>query len=86
MAPAFSIAPALNSGTNSWSYLPNGYRRSNTFSKKAKPCRVTSMIASASRCSASEARQNTPSGITLPSSRRYSSRTTWYGPATSAVM
>ena len=25
-APAFSIAPALNSGTNSWSYLPNGYR------------------------------------------------------------
>ena len=24
-APAFSIAPALNSGTNSWSYLSNGY-------------------------------------------------------------
>ena len=24
-APAFSIAPALNSGTNSWSYLPNAY-------------------------------------------------------------
>src|SRR3954467_2600777 len=24
--PAFSIAPALNSGTNSWSYLSNGYR------------------------------------------------------------
>ncbi len=24
--PAFSIAPALNSGTNNWSYLPNGYR------------------------------------------------------------
>jgi hypothetical protein len=23
-APAFSIAPALNSGTNSWSYLANG--------------------------------------------------------------
>ena len=24
-APAFSIAPALNSGTNSWSYLPKAY-------------------------------------------------------------
>src|SRR6187402_877734 len=24
-APAFSIAPALYSGTNSWSYLSNGY-------------------------------------------------------------
>ena len=24
-APAFSIAPALNSGTNSWSYFSNGY-------------------------------------------------------------
>ena len=22
--PGFSIAPALNSGTNAWSYLPNG--------------------------------------------------------------
>ncbi len=28
-APAFSIAPALNSGTNSWSYLANGYGCSN---------------------------------------------------------
>src|SRR6476620_2229262 len=28
-APAFSIAPALNSGTKSWSYLPNGYRTPN---------------------------------------------------------
>src|SRR5215475_3772823 len=27
--PAFSIAPALNSGTNAWSYLPNGYRTPN---------------------------------------------------------
>src|SRR5699024_3845520 len=25
MHPAFSIAPALNSGTKSWSYLANGY-------------------------------------------------------------
>src|SRR5690554_5076735 len=25
IAPAFSIAPALNSGTNNWSYLANGY-------------------------------------------------------------
>ncbi len=24
-APAFSIAPALNSGTNSWSYFLKGY-------------------------------------------------------------
>ena len=24
-APAFSMAPALNSGTNSWSYLAKGY-------------------------------------------------------------
>ena len=24
-APTFSIAPALNSGTKIWSYLPNGY-------------------------------------------------------------
>src|SRR5690606_4196550 len=24
-APAFSMAPALNSGTNSWSYFSNGY-------------------------------------------------------------
>ena len=23
--PAFSIAPALNSGTKTWSYLANGY-------------------------------------------------------------
>src|SRR6478609_3270587 len=30
-APAFSIAPALNSGTNSWSYLPNGYRTPNAW-------------------------------------------------------
>src|SRR5690554_1689655 len=25
IAPAFSMAPALNSGTNSWSYFSNGY-------------------------------------------------------------
>src|SRR5256885_16023449 len=28
--PGFSIAPALNSGTNTWSYLPNGYRSPNS--------------------------------------------------------
>ena len=28
--PGFSIAPALNSGTNAWSYLPNGYRMPNS--------------------------------------------------------
>src|SRR5690606_20104258 len=32
-APAFSIAPALNSGTNSWSYLVNGYGTPNFDSK-----------------------------------------------------
>ena len=29
-APTFSIAPALNSGTNSWSYLLKGYGWSNS--------------------------------------------------------
>src|SRR3954466_13543488 len=29
-APAFSMAPALYSGTNSWSYLSNGYATPNT--------------------------------------------------------
>src|SRR5690349_4623359 len=48
-APAFSIAPALNSGTKSWSYLPNGYLMPNEPWKKSKPCRVTSKISSASR-------------------------------------
>ncbi len=56
-APAFSIAPALNSGTKSWSYLANGYAKSNFSSNQSKPCRVTSKIASASRCSASDGRQ-----------------------------
>ena len=27
--PGFSIAPALNSGTNTWWYSPNGYRMPN---------------------------------------------------------
>src|SRR5262245_42940246 len=39
-APAFSIAPALNSGTKSWSYLPNGYLVPNKEWKKSKPCLV----------------------------------------------
>ena len=60
--PAFSIAPALYSGTNSWSYLPNGYGWPNASSKKAKPCLVSASTRSASRYSAIEARQNTPSG------------------------
>ena len=37
-APAFSIAPSLNSGTKSWSYLPNGYLIPNAWWKKSKPC------------------------------------------------
>ena len=73
--PAFSIAPALNSGTNSWSYFTNGYGRPYCSSKKAKPCLVTSRISSGSRYRPSEARQNTPSGIVEPSARMYSSRT-----------
>ncbi len=32
-APAFSMAPALNSGTKSWSYLANGYGTPNFDSK-----------------------------------------------------
>ncbi len=28
--PGFSIAPALNSGTNTWWYSPNGYRMPNS--------------------------------------------------------
>ncbi len=79
-APAFSIAPALNSGTNSWSYLPNGYRTPNARWKKSKPCLVWVNSRSASRYSASDVRQKMPRS--MPS---WWSRTTWYGPATSAV-
>ena len=28
--PGFSMAPALNSGTNTWWYSPNGYRMPNS--------------------------------------------------------
>ena len=66
-APAFSIAPALNSGTKSWSYFANGYGRSKSSSKYANPACVTSRISSASRYCASERRQKTPSGISRPS-------------------
>ena len=47
--PAFSMAPSLNSGTKSWSYLPKGYRTPNESWKKSKPCLVTSKISSGSR-------------------------------------
>jgi len=43
-APAFSIAPALNSGTNSWSYFSNGYAYPNFSSKYANPRRVMSKM------------------------------------------
>jgi hypothetical protein len=53
----------LYSGTKSWSYLPNGYGKAKASSKKPKPCWVISMISSLSRCSTSDWRQKTPSGI-----------------------
>src|SRR6478609_2434158 len=59
-APAFSMAPALNSGTNSWSYLPNGYRTPKALWKKSNPCLVWVKSRSASRCSASVERQKMP--------------------------
>jgi hypothetical protein len=61
-APAFSIAPALNSGTKIWSYLVKGYGRPNAPRKKSNPCRVNSKISSASRYVASDCRQARPSG------------------------
>ena len=61
--PAFSIAPMLYSGTNSWSYLPNGYAMSNASSKYAKPCLVSSNMSSASRCSRSDCADEDPQGI-----------------------
>jgi hypothetical protein len=54
--PAFSIAPALYSGTKSWSYLAKGYGRSNCSSKKPKPALVTARTSSASRYSARDRR------------------------------
>ncbi len=54
--------PALNSGTNSWSYLPNGYGVPKDSSKNSKPCLVTVNRSSGSRCSARLARQKRPSG------------------------
>src|SRR5215467_12332690 len=42
-------------------------------------------MSSGSRCSATEARQATPSGITWPSGVVCESCTMWYSPATTAV-
>ena len=84
-APAFSIAPMLYSGVKSWSYFANGYSQSNSFSKNANPRLVQSKMLSASRCWSIDLRQKMPSG-TVPLRVSTSSRTTAYGPATSAVM
>ena len=46
--PTFSIAPALNSGTNAWSYLSNGYRTPNSSWKRSKNTRVYAKISSMS--------------------------------------
>ncbi len=40
--PAFSMAPALYSGTNNWSYFANGKAPSNSFSKNRIPALVQS--------------------------------------------
>ena len=84
-APAFSMAPALNSGTKSWSYFSNGYGQPNCASKNSKPWRVSSKMLSASRYCISDLRAKTPSGVTFPSAETTSLRTDWYGPAISAV-
>ncbi|CAH0327812.1 hypothetical protein SRABI128_06487 [Microbacterium sp. Bi128] len=84
-APAFSMAPALNSGTKSWSYFSNGYGQPNWASKNSKPCRVSSKMLSASRYCMSDLRAKMPSGVTLPAADVTSLRTDWYGPAISAV-
>src|SRR6476619_6491733 len=83
--PAFSIAPALNEVTNSWSYLSNGYGKANSCSKYANPARVTSISSSASSAADSDSRQYTPNSMVRPSLLVNDPRSTWYGPATSAV-
>src|ERR1700726_607338 len=45
--PGFSMAPMLNSGTNSWLYSSNGYVSPKYFSKKSRPAAVISNISSA---------------------------------------
>jgi hypothetical protein len=36
-SPGFSMAPRLYSGTKIWSYFPQGYGKSNAFSKNDSP-------------------------------------------------
>src|SRR5205085_8507268 len=81
MQPAFSMAPELNSGTITWSYLSNGYGYEKAFSKNSNPCLVTSKSSSGSRYCASDWRQYSPMGIPP-----LTSWTPWYGPAITAVM
>ena len=45
----FSIAPAENSGTKTWSYLANGNSVQNWRAKKSRPCLVIAKMSSASR-------------------------------------
>src|SRR5262245_31062977 len=79
--PKFSIAPALKSGTHSWSYLGRGYRTWKCSWKKSKPCRVIRNRSSGSRYCLMDSRTNRPRS--MPS---WVVRTSWYGPAHRAVM
>ena len=63
--PGFSIAPMLNSGTNSWLYSSKGYGNPKYCSKKSSPARVISKMPGA--CSSTyadiDSRHQMPSGI-----------------------
>ena len=63
--PGFSIAPRLKSGTNACQYSPNGYRCRNIrwYSSNASRVVRNRSSASRSRCSCSDCRQASPSGI-----------------------
>jgi hypothetical protein len=61
------MAPALNCGTNSWSYFSKGYGTPNCASKNSKPRLVIPNISSASTCSIRERRAYRPRGTVRPS-------------------
>ena len=75
----------LYSGTKAWSYLWNGYGVPNASSNSAKPCLVTSNRSSTSSADFSDGRHSSDNGY-VPCGPSYASVTTWYGPATTAVM
>ena len=53
----------LYSGNQAWSYLPNGYGKSNASSKKSNPCLVSRLSSSTSKWSTIDARQYWPSSM-----------------------